>query len=560
MDTTDAIRPAGFTRKQIILFVLLCVAIVPLLYAAIHFKSIIGKAAPVTCQEIQRVVITPGEIYTTTTGVPTEMSVLAYDLNDVLITEGVVYKWDISSGAIGTIQSKQDKGTFYPQGTGSGDISVQAKNACTKETSVSVIPVMVMPPSEPTFTAETSDPAGQEDKTHSAPSNKKFDQKDVPKVIEYMKTRERRNLLPVFPKTKSSSALYGTPIPTSIPVNAYFIQPILFLSSDQSETTGNSAAINTTFQLLKRWYSGPLEQNGSGYTFRASDAIIYRASQPFSYYKCPNHEMSCDSNDGIWGNVQEELGNAGYPLWSAGTIYVVFVKGASGWSGSNCGGGCLTGWPAPGPASNTGVAILGDWALDAITGTVNSDCVAAMGTACYRDPQRGAVGHELGHTFGLAHAMDLTGSIMYSWWDFPYTSLFGTLGNNEKDVLRAQSKFFSTQSCTPNNQVNQTTMPKSVKTKTQFSVSFTVTNYGFCKWKAISTDLRIVQNDVWGIKQKQVSRDTYPAWQQTFSLTLTAPALYYSVTSKIYNSIWQMRMSGVYFGAKMGGPITVTLR
>lgn len=406
----------------------------------------------------------------------------------------------------------------------------------------------------PSFSIDSQAVGSEVLQTGTSLSNKQFDQKDVSRVIQYNKTHEQKNLAPILPKSRSLLSVSPTPMLAS----QSYVQPILFISSDQSESPENVSAINATFQMLKRWYSGALEQNNSGYKFKVANTIIYQAPQQFSYYKCSNHEVSCDNYDGIWGNVQTELEDAGYPLWSPGSSFVVFVKGAGGWAGANCGPSCFINWPAPGPASLDGFAILGDWALDSISGTVNSDCFAELGTACYQDPQRGAVGHELGHTFGLAHAQDQMGSIMYSWWNFPYISLFNDPGNNEKDVLRVESKFFLPQICSLNNQVNQTTIPASVQAKTQFSASFLVTNYGFCHWSAGSTTLNIISDDVWGIRMQQLGQDIYPAQQYTFSLELSSPSLRKRVDSKTYSSWWIMQVAGTSFGSRMGGNIIVT--
>jgi hypothetical protein len=393
--------------------------------------------------------------------------------------------------------------------------------------------------------------------TNTAASNKKFDIKDTERAIRYMQGNEKTNLVPIRPLALPAPSITTTKALTpALGANPNYIQPILFLASDVPESPGNTAAITATFQMLKRWYSGALEYNNSGYVFNPTNTIVYHAGQPLSYYKCPNHEASCDNSDGIWGNVQSELMAAGYPLWSSGTDFVVFVKGAGGWAGSNCISNCGANSPAPGPASSAGVAILGDWALDAITGTVNSDCFAVMGTACYQDPQRGAIGHELGHTFGLAHALDQDGSIMYSWWNFPFVSLFGVQGNDEKGTLRNSSIFFLPQTCSRDVLVNQVSMPTTVRAKSQFTASFAVINYGYCHWAAASTDIHIVRDDVWRTRGQQLGNDVYPAQPYTFSLTLTAPAIR---RPTVYNSIWQLRASSRYFGPQMGNPIRVSL-
>jgi hypothetical protein len=389
-------------------------------------------------------------------------------------------------------------------------------------------------------------------------SNKKFDKKDIDRAIRYMQMNEKTNLAPVQPQARPSPSITATPTPTPTPIaNPNYIQPLLFIAGDVTETPGNTAAITATFQWLKRWYSGALEYNNSGYVYRVADTIVYRAPQPLSYYTCANHEPGCGNNDGIWGNIQSELIAAGYPLWSTGTSYVVFVKGAGGWAGANCIPNCGANSPAPGPASSAGLAMVGDWALDAITGTVNNDCYLTMGTACYQDPQRGTIGHELGHTFGLAHALNQEGSIMYSWWNFPFVSLFDAQGNDEKGLLRNSSIFFSPQTCSKDALVNQVSMPINVRAKSQFTASFAVINYGYCHWAANNVDVHIVRDDVWRTKGQQLGKDVYPAQPYTFSLTLTAPAI--KTSSTVYNSIWQMRASNQYFGPQMGNAVTVSL-
>jgi len=379
-------------------------------------------------------------------------------------------------------------------------------------------------------------------------SDKKFDKKDIPRALNYMSANEKHHLAPVKKE--------GFQTTSSAPVSSYIVQPILFIATDLAETPGNKSAIDDTFQMLTRWYSGALELNNNGYRFNPVPTIVYSAPQPFSYYKCLNHEPDCDDYEGIWGNVQTTLNDANYPLWTPGFIHIVFVKGAGGWAGSNMIG--ENNWPAPGPASEGGFGILGDWALDSITGTTNAECFAIYGTACYRDPQRGAVGHELGHAFGLYHAMEQRGSIMYSWWDFPTTSLMDVPGNDEKSVLRNGSKFFLAQACQLDALVNQVNAPASVVAKKNFNVSIQVTNYGFCRWSSTTTTLNLATANVGGVSVARLDRYIYPAQSYTFSFLLTAPTLNKGSTSTSVVLIWQMQNSKKVFGPKISRSILVT--
>ncbi len=154
--------------------------------------------------------------------------------------------------------------------------------------------------------------------------------------------------------------------------------------------------------------------------------------------------------------------------------------------------------------------------------------------------------------------MDLSGSIMFSWWDFPYDTLFGDPGNDEKSVLRSDSKFFLPQACNPNTQVDRITAPTSVVTGSQFTVSFELTNYGFCHWAANSTAIRLVSKNVWGINSQSLNVNIYPAQPATFTLLMKAPPLKGTNGTAVYDNYWQMQIASQSFGPIIGNRITVT--
>lgn len=382
-------------------------------------------------------------------------------------------------------------------------------------------------------------------------SQNKFESKDTERVREF--SREEKNLKPVTLEAKSSTDSANM---QALQSTTYNVQPILFIPSDYLEDPKNINAINDTFKDIRSWYSGALEQNNTAYTFEAGNVIVYKSNKPFSFYKCVDQTATCDNYDGVWGNIQTELLNAGFPLWTPGYSHIIMVKGAGGWSGSSCTPNCYINWPLPGPASTSGVSILGDWALDAISGTVNRDCYAALGTACYDQSQRGAIAHELGHTFGLAHAMDDQTSLMSAWWLYPYVSLVNVSGNDEKLILRTSS-FFTTSACTYNSALVEMVQPTNIKTGTQFTSLFNLKNNGLCKWKANNASLSLIRDNVWGLSSKTLNSDVYPAQSISLSLNLKAPVLSKSKLPATKYSNWQMKIGRTFFGPIFGSQITI---
>lgn len=378
----------------------------------------------------------------------------------------------------------------------------------------------------------------------------KFDPENTQKVKDF--SQEKTNLEPVKldgASQRAESKQLGS--------SNYKIQPILFVPSDQQETSNNESSINSTFKLIRQWYAGALEQNNKTYVFNLENAIVFKASQPLSYYKCINHEITCDNFDGLWVNTQTELLNSGYPLWQTGYSHIIFVKGGGGWSGSSCTPNCYANWPSPGPASTSGVSLLGDWALDAISGTVNRDCYAELETACFDQSQRGAIAHELGHTFGLAHSIEQEGSVMSSWWLFPYVTLANTSGNDEKSLLK-QSPFFNQAACTYDSSLVEMVQPTSITTGTQFSSIFSIENNGLCAWKKDKTSLTLIKDKVWGITSIPLQNDVKPGQTYNFYSNMKAPALGKRKLSEVKRSDWQLKIGRNFIGLVMGSSITIT--
>jgi len=137
---------------------------------------------------------------------------------------------------------------------------------------------------------------------------------------------------------------------------------------------------------------------------------VYNAQYPRQFYQATGN---------WWGSLLPEMGSAGVPIWSPGTVAVIWAHGAGWWAGS-----------AQGCGIDCGVVLLGVELFPAFNNP------AFSGGAC-PDPDGegveawpcvpvGAYAHELGHTLGLIHPSDdpatalVAGhSIMQTHWNYP---------------------------------------------------------------------------------------------------------------------------------------------
>lgn len=135
---------------------------------------------------------------------------------------------------------------------------------------------------------------------------------------------------------------------------------------------------------------------------------VYHGLQTRAYY--------LDHGD-WWGSLLGEMGESGQPIWSPGTVTALWARGAGWWAGAAQ--GCL---------GECGIALLGvelfpefnvpEWS--------GGECPAASGPAAWPCTPLGALAHELGHTVGLPHPLDVPGtsadafhSLMQTHWNYP---------------------------------------------------------------------------------------------------------------------------------------------
>lgn len=220
----------------------------------------------------------------------------------------------------------------------------------------------------------------------------------------------------------------------------YSVLPILFSPTDwdigSAEVQQEAAALRTAMADVQRFYADAL----GGPTFALNDLVVVQGNQAKEGYGIKwngknIYEDGVEFVANMEAAVVAELHGRGYPTPpgqnESGYSVVIFVKGAGGYAGGRELGAADGGW-----------AILGDWAIDSIQGTVPEGDYWWSG----RRKQTGAVAHELGHTFGLPHPDAYNGNwettVMGSWWNYPQ------LGLNpwEIDYLNTnKAPFFQTQ-------------------------------------------------------------------------------------------------------------------
>jgi hypothetical protein len=132
----------------------------------------------------------------------------------------------------------------------------------------------------------------------------------------------------------------------------------------------------------------------------ADTARVYSADMTREFYR-----------DNGWGSLLNEMASNGLPVWSSGTASGVWAHGA--------------GWVAAGAP---GVALLGVELFPEFNNPTYSggDCPGGVGDGAWPCTPEGAYAHELGHTLGLAHPLDIPEtqadalhSVMQTHWNYP---------------------------------------------------------------------------------------------------------------------------------------------
>lgn len=129
--------PANLSKSKYgswIILVLLLIGL-PLVLLANKYSQDIRSKAVLWPQTLTRVLIAPGQITTSLTSSPTNLSALAYDQYDQPIVSGVTYEWGISStNTVGTLNSHDNLAEFTPLNSGTGDLYVVARQGALNVT------------------------------------------------------------------------------------------------------------------------------------------------------------------------------------------------------------------------------------------------------------------------------------------------------------------------------------------------------------------------------------------------------------------------------------------
>jgi hypothetical protein len=188
--------------------------------------------------------------------------------------------------------------------------------------------------------------------------------------------------------------------------------------------------VRAGLEEVRRWYGGQLRR-----TFVLNEVRVVRAERPPAAYGI--RPDGAEAGPGLFDEVKAELGRRGYPTDpAAGLTTIAFVPGAGGFAA----GAAFTG------SASGGFALLGDHAIDGLTGAIGEESWPRWWTG--RRRQLGAIAHELGHTWGLhhpehgRHGDGYDGLVMGAWWDFPRV---GFTAAERAELLERGGPFFRVQ-------------------------------------------------------------------------------------------------------------------
>lgn len=177
------------------------------------------------------------------------------------------------------------------------------------------------------------------------------------------------------------------------------------LPSDISYETAVYNQLVQSTRNIRAWYQ--VATAGQTWNYAYPEIVrVYHADHARAYY-----------TSDWWGLLLTEMQAKGLPIWTSGTVTALWVRGAGGFAGGAqwCGGSC-------------GVALLGVEIFPEFNNPAWSGytCPGGQGVGAWPCTPDGAYAHELGHTLGLPHPIDVPEteacayhSIMQTHWNFP---------------------------------------------------------------------------------------------------------------------------------------------
>ena len=232
----------------------------------------------------------------------------------------------------------------------------------------------------------------------------------------------------------------------------YKVQPVIFFPTDYIADQDMVNYLKEKFEEIRQFYL-----NENGVTFTMLRPQVVSGNNDHEWYWCVNQQQGCIT-DNFEANVIRELKNKGFPVEEDWNIY---PADKVTWVVAFGGGGYAGGRQYP---TGGGFSMLGDAGIYAAK---DGSCGKILDY--YYSPEEpnnikdvcqntwlpsgkeygfgiGALGHELGHAFGMPHPDGYSGTTPQDWeetiignhWNYPNTGLL----QQDKDIL-AQSAFFN---------------------------------------------------------------------------------------------------------------------